>query len=88
VLVGFHTKRRGAETGASHKEQNALLFKSWKRCAEAAGEHAGSTKAFCELMRKRGLTPFKSGGSRGFIGVRLRPVAAETTGQFGRDWDE
>lgn len=76
------------ETGASHKEANALLFKSWKRYAEAAGEHAGSTKAFCEAMRKRSLTPYKSGGSRGFTGVRLRPVAAETTGRFGRDWDE
>jgi len=76
------------EKGESRKEANALLFPSWKRYAESAGEQAGSTKAFGDAMRKRGFTAYKRGGERGFLGIRVRPTAPDTTGQFRRDWDE
>lgn len=69
------------------KETNTELFTSWKRYAEAAGELAGSAKAFGEAMRKRGFEPYKSGSARGFTGLRLKPSAAPHDSRFAKDWD-
>lgn len=77
----------GCERETRFKETNVVLFASWKRYAEAAGEHAGSAKAFGEAMRKRGLEPYKSGGARGFLGVRLVPSAVVNDPRFAKDWD-
>lgn len=75
------------DTATRFKETNTELFTSWKRYAEAAGEHAGSAKAFGEAMRKRGFEPYKSGSARGFTGLRLKPSAAPHDARFAKDWD-
>ena len=75
------------DTETRFKESNTELFTSWKRYAEAAGEHAGSAKAFGEAMRKRGFEPYKSGSVRGFAGLRLKPNAAPNDPRFAKDWD-
>lgn len=52
------------------RETSAALFKSWTRYAVAAGEKAGSKKAFGSTLKKK-FRPFREGKARGFKGLRL-----------------
>lgn len=52
------------------------LFTSWKTWAERAGEFTGSQKKFSQTMAEVGFSPKKSGGVRGFGGVRINPSTA------------
>ncbi len=52
----------------------ADLFEDWRAWAEKAGEFAGSIKRFSELLTNRRFERAKfSGGTRGFVGISLRP---------------
>jgi putative DNA primase/helicase len=52
----------------------ADLFEDWRGWAEKAGEFAGSIKRFSELLTNRRFERAKfSGGTRGFVGLSLRP---------------
>lgn len=67
-------------------ESNSRLFASWRRYAEAAGERAGSTKAFGELMRKRGFEPYRTKQARGFKGVCLVTEGPLYDPRFPDEW--
>lgn len=57
-----------------HKwETTAELFASWTGYAKAAGEPAGTLKAFAPAMRRHGLRQYRSPAVRGWSGLRLRP---------------
>jgi len=60
------------ERGARHIEPTAALFASWKAWAEASGEHVGSSKRFSDGLANRGFVREREGGSRCFLGLRLR----------------
>lgn len=49
------------------------LYASWKRWADAAGEIAGTAKAFSQAMKTRGFEAKRQGGTgkAGFSGIRL-----------------
>ena len=74
------------ERNATATESNSRLFASWRRYAEAAGERAGSTKAFGEMMRKRGLEPYRTKHARGFTGVRLLTDGPLDDPRFPDQW--
>ncbi|MBR0796109.1 bifunctional DNA primase/polymerase [Bradyrhizobium jicamae] len=50
------------------------LFTSWKIWAELAREPAGTAKSFVQAVRQRGFEEYKSGGERGFEGIKLRSM--------------
>lgn len=55
-------------------ETSADLFASWQAYAKRAGDIPGSSKAFADNMRRRGLELHKgTGGVRRVRGVQLRP---------------
>jgi putative DNA primase/helicase len=62
------------ESGNNHKwEARSALFECWSGYAKRHGERAGSSKAFAEAMRRRGLKPDKGAkGARRYLGVQLR----------------
>ena len=64
-------------------EPSGNLFAAWKDWAEAAGEYVGSQKRLSGLLRERGFTPERLGGSgiRGFRGLRLRPEEGRARGE-------
>jgi putative DNA primase/helicase len=47
------------------------LFRSWSTWADKAGEHAGSTKRFCQALETRGFIPMRKTSGRGFIGIKV-----------------
>lgn len=53
---------------------SANLYESWKDWAEAAGEYVISQKRLSQELGERGFDSYRQpgGGSRGFIGLRLR----------------
>jgi putative DNA primase/helicase len=64
-------------------EASGTLFASWRTWAEAAGEFVGSKRRFSNLLQERGFEPEKSGGVRGYRGIRLnRPDSAEDGGRW------
>jgi putative DNA primase/helicase len=75
------------ELGEGYQDSNKALFASWRRYAEQAGEDAGSAKSFGGTMRKLGFQPFKSGGSRGFKGLRVKPDPAAYDPRDPGAWD-
>lgn len=53
----------------------SMLFSSWSKWAEEAGEWIGSAKDFYQKLEIRsGLKPHKRDGDRGFFGIKFRPV--------------
>jgi putative DNA primase/helicase len=50
------------------------LFASWSVWAKAAGEPAGTQKAFAQKLEAHGLRAHRMMHGRGFDGVRLKPV--------------
>jgi putative DNA primase/helicase len=61
------------EPGNSHKwGAGSALFGSWRVFAEHAGEAAGTQKAFADQLHRRGAEPHRTGGARGFRGIRLK----------------
>jgi putative DNA primase/helicase len=67
------------EVDATYFERTGLLFGAWKKYAHAAGEDAGSQKAFGAELRKRGsFRPDRlPGGDRPRIYCGLRLIAAD-----------
>jgi putative DNA primase/helicase len=72
------------------------LFDAFEKYARAAGERAGSKKAFGSALKQRGFKADRQAGgerSRGFRGVRLTsadelPIRDESRkGQHGEDYD-
>jgi putative DNA primase/helicase len=53
---------------------SADLFKSWKDWAEKTGEWVGSAKNFGSKLRDRNFESTKTGGVRGFKGIRLPSI--------------
>jgi putative DNA primase/helicase len=53
-------------------ETVADLYSSWTDFATAAGERAGSKKAFSESLQQRGSLPDRRQQKRVYVGVRLR----------------
>jgi putative DNA primase/helicase len=61
------------EIGNEYKSETvATLFASWSDYAHAAGESAGSKKAFSDKMRRAGCQSMRLPHARTFRGVRLR----------------
>jgi putative DNA primase/helicase len=60
-------------------ETSSMLFASWKRWADLAGEHAGTMKRFAANLEARGLIPERHTKSRGFRGLRLTPQSISTS---------
>jgi putative DNA primase/helicase len=56
-------------------EPTGLLFASWKRWADTAGEFVGTQRRLSQLLQDRGLVPKRQPGTglRGFRGIRLNP---------------
>jgi len=64
------------DIGANFSDSNKSLFDSWKKYAEAAGERVGTSKMLSEKLAKRPeFIRRKSGDSRGFYGLRVKPYA-------------
>ena len=63
------------EPGNPHKvATSAELFAAWSAFAKAAGEDAGSKRAFAEAMQRRGFEPTRSRTlGRCYQGVRMKP---------------
>jgi putative DNA primase/helicase len=64
------------EPDANGWEPTGILFASWKRWAERAGEFVGSQKRFSGLLEERGLKRHRQPGTgtRGYYGLRVAPV--------------
>jgi putative DNA primase/helicase len=73
-------------------DTSANLFESWSEYAVKAGEPAGSSKSFSQLLKKRGFVRdrVKGTGARGFLFLRLRlvetdePATSDTSDRFYR----
>jgi putative DNA primase/helicase len=64
-----------AELDPNAWEASGVLFSSWKRWAERAGEFVGPQKRFAGALEERGFVPKRhTGGIRGFRGIRLNPT--------------
>jgi putative DNA primase/helicase len=64
------------ELGEGKFEAAGLLFASWKKWAQAAGEtRLSSQKAFGSALDSRGLEPKKIGGTRSRLGIALTDEA-------------
>jgi phage/plasmid-associated DNA primase len=61
------------ETDPNAWELSAVLWHSWKRWAENAGEFVGSQKRFAQTLQDRGFKPGREGGTgrRGYYGTRI-----------------
>lgn len=57
----------------SFYDTSANLFASWRDWAEAAGEHPGSRKRFCQAIEARGFQSRRTYHGRGFDGITVIP---------------
>jgi putative DNA primase/helicase len=76
------------DIGPYKQDSHANLFRSWKKWAEADGEHAGSGKAFTDrLLKALGDACSRARGksTRGFRGVAVTPVDTSDQWQNQRD---
>src|SRR5579883_356148 len=53
-------------------ERTGDLFASWRKHAEAAGEHPGTERRFAQNFQSRGFEPKRTESARGFADIRLR----------------
>lgn len=51
---------------------NGQLYQSYATWAQAAGHRAMSSKSLGDRLRERGLTPWRTGGARGWAGIALK----------------
>lgn len=66
------------ERGNQFKWETAsALFTSWKRYAEAAGEHPGTAKSMASALATRGFDKKRiTGGKTAYLGLRLKSAGA------------
>jgi putative DNA primase/helicase len=57
------------------------LYSSWRTFAEHAGERGGSTKSFAQQMRRRGFKAGRTGSTRLFYHVSLKPEIGARSAQ-------
>lgn len=64
------------EPDVTHWEAAGVLFASWRKWAESAGEFIGSQKRFSGSLEERGLQRHRQGGTgvRGYFGLRVEPT--------------
>ena len=61
------------EPGNARKwETSAVLYASWQKYADDAGEPRESRKSFAENMKRRGFRPVPKGAGRSFEGIQLK----------------
>jgi putative DNA primase/helicase len=74
VLTGWIEER--CERDKAAWQSSSSLFGDWKNWAEKAGEYVGTQKRFAEQLKKKyDVWPKKNYGLRGFLGLRLKPLA-------------
>lgn len=71
------------EVGANKWDTAALLFGSWKRWAEAAGEYVGSQRVFADRLDAAGFQRERSKTARGYAGLAVRHT---DDGANGEPW--
>jgi putative DNA primase/helicase len=66
-------------------ETTAELFNSWKLWADRTGEEPGSQRRFGQIMRTRGFTPGRQGGTgrKGFSGIHIKRPDYSNDERFG-----
>jgi P4 family phage/plasmid primase-like protien len=65
-------------TGKTHQCGSSVLFSSWMKWAEQAGEHAGSQKRFSQTLVARGFQQTRLGdGKAAFIGLQAAIPTAQ-----------
>ena len=57
---------------AAGRATNGELYKSYAAWAQAAGHRPMSAKSLGDRLRERGLTPWRTGGARGWAGIALK----------------
>ena len=65
-------------------ESSTVLYASWTSWAEKAGEHPGTMRRFAQTLQSRGFQPEHRKYGRGFLGVRVIPIA-EPEPNWNRD---
>jgi len=75
VLGQWLTER--CQLGGSDLTAFDTLFADWKSWAETNGAPAWGGKTFSKALDERGFRRAKSGGTRGFHGITLRPKTTE-----------
>lgn len=65
---------------ADCEESRAFLYEDWSKWARAAGEHEGNRTRFFERLESRGFQQRKSGGTRKFSGLALKPLPCSPYG--------
>ena len=60
-----------------YSQTSGELYRSWKKWAEDAGEHAGSNKAFSKSLEERGFKRKHTEHGATFFGLALRPDERE-----------
>lgn len=64
------------ETQGQIKAASSLLYKSWAEWAEARGFEPGSQRSLGEELRSRGYKAYRTGGERGWLGLRPQHAPA------------
>lgn len=60
------------DVGPNKWDTAALLFGSWKRWADAAGEYVGSQRVFADRLDAAGFQRERSRTARGYVGLAVR----------------
>ena len=55
-----------------YRTSSSDLYHSFRKWTEKAGEFCPSQKRFSQKLEDRGITKYRNGSGRGFIGIKLK----------------